>query len=246
MTLILRTIMMMRFQHNQWLSSFATQFLATLCCITLTLTSVPARAEVAYVSDVLYVPLHSGPSTKNRIVHRGIKTGSKLEVLDHDKDAKFTKVKTVKGTEGWIQDQFISRDKIARHLLAEAQAIIDRQKNQLEQASKGYAEASGTKKDLQNQIAALSTKNQTISTELAKIRQISSNAIKLDKNNRELLQRNETLKLKIDELESENNRLADKSSQQWFLKGAFAVLLGVVIATLIPLLRPKQKRSDWA
>ena len=77
-------------------------------------------SDTRYVADVFYVPLHSGNSTKHRIVHRGIKTGTKLTLLQADEQAGLSKVRTPGGTEGWIQNQFLSPTPIARILLADA------------------------------------------------------------------------------------------------------------------------------
>ncbi|MBT8149487.1 MAG: hypothetical protein KJO24_06115, partial [Gammaproteobacteria bacterium] len=70
------------------------------CLISLSLCSINgAHAQSqGYVADVFYVPLHSGKSTKHRIVHRGLKTGTPLTILEADDEAGFTRVRTNGGT----------------------------------------------------------------------------------------------------------------------------------------------------
>ena len=80
---------------------------------------------------------------------------------------------------------------------------------------------------------------------LASIKKISSNAINLDINNRELLQKNELLKVEIAELQTENARLADKSNRDWFIRGALAVAIGALLAVILPKFKPKSRNSEW-
>ncbi|NNL57147.1 MAG: TIGR04211 family SH3 domain-containing protein, partial [Pseudomonadales bacterium] len=79
----------------------------------------------------------------------------------------------------------------------------------------------------------------------ASIKKISSNAISLDINNRELLQKNEMLKVQIAELQAENARLSDKSNKDWFIRGALAVAIGALLAVILPRFKPKPKNSEW-
>ena len=105
-------------------------------------TSLHAESQ-GYVADVFYVPLHSGASTKHRIVHRGLKTGTSLTILQTDDKAGFTQVRTQSGIEGWIQNQFISNTPIARTLLKQAQQ---------------------QRSELQSQLSSISATNESVST----------------------------------------------------------------------------------
>ena len=103
-----------------------------LCTLLLTQTAaINAAEETRYISDVFYVPLHSGNSAKHRIVHRGLKTGTRLTLLETDDNAGFSRVITANGTEGWIQNQFLSSSPIARLRLADAQNKQQQLQNQL-------------------------------------------------------------------------------------------------------------------
>ncbi|MBT8139880.1 MAG: TIGR04211 family SH3 domain-containing protein [Gammaproteobacteria bacterium] len=206
-----------------------------------------AKAQgTGYVADVFYVPLHSGKSTKHRIVHRGIKTGTQLTVLEADADAGFTKVRTKGGTEGWIQNQYLSTTPIARIQLAAERAKrreLQQRLNAISSENKSVSEANN---DARKQLQSLSKQNQSLSSELASIKKISSNAVNLDISNRELLQKNEMLKVSIAELQAENSRLSDKSNKDWFMRGALAVAIGALLAVILPRFKPKSRNSEWA
>jgi SH3 domain protein len=224
------------------------RFIAGIIIATLGIISVNhaiAASEKRYVSDVLYVPLHSGKSSKNRIVHRGLKSGTELTLLDYDKKAGFSKVRTANGTEGWMQNQFLSNSPVARQLLTREQQTNASLREQLRSTSSDKKSIGQAHGELKQQVKALSAKNQQLTNELASIKKISSNAVNLDRNNRELLQNNEMLKIEIAELQSDNARLSDKSDKEWFVRGAFAVALGALLAFILPKFKPRPKHSEW-
>lgn len=228
------------------MSANAIQLILLILLATLSL-SAPLRAaeQVGYVSDIFYVPLHSGKSTKHRIVHRGLKTGTKLTILKVDETAGFSQVRTRSGTEGWIQNQYLSNQPIARILLKnEQQRRMELQEklNALSSDNRSINQAHG---EIKQQVQSLSRQNQSLTSELASIKKISSNAINLDINNRELLQKNEMLKIEIAELQAENARLSDKSNKDWFVRGALAVAIGALLAVILPRFKPKPKSSEW-
>ena len=219
-----------------------------VCALLWVLCLAPAvnAATTSYVSDVFYVPLHSGNSSKHRIVHRGLRSGTELTVLDVDEKAGFSKVKTASGTTGWIQNQYLSAQPIARLQLREERARLQQMSERLEQAQSQQSGFSKDNTELRQQVQNLSRQNQSLTSELASIKKISANAITLDRNHRELLEKNEMLKIDIAELQADNARLADKSDKEWFIRGSFAVILGALLAIILPKLRPKPRSSEWA
>lgn len=217
--------------------------------IFLAAVALPLQVTAAstyYVADQFYVPLRSGPSSQHRIIDSSLRTGTALTFLENDTKAGYSKVITPKGKEGWIENQYISAQPIARILLKREREQTAKLREQLAQLSDKSNAATNTSKDLKGKVNALSGENEKISTELANLKRISSNAINLDISNRELLQTNEMLKIEISELQSENDRLANKSEKEWFLRGAFAVLIGVLLTIVIPLLKPKAKSNEWS
>ena len=218
-----------------------------LLAVAIALAPAPIIAETtSYVSDVFYVPLHSGNSSKHRIVHRGLRSGTALTVLDVDEKAGFSKVRTEGGTTGWIQNQYLSAQPIARLQLREERARLQQMSDRLEQAQGKQSAFSKDNNELSQQVQNLSRQNQSLTSELASIKKISANAIALDRNHRELLEKNEMLKIEIAELQADNARLADKSDKEWFIRGSFAVILGALLAIILPRLRPKPRSSEWA
>ncbi len=204
-----------------------------------------AEEKTVYISDVFYVPLHSGKSTKHRIIHRGLKSGYQLTLLKVDEKAGFSHVRTAKGTEGWIQNQFLSSTPIARILLNKSQQRQRQLEAKLTSLQTSNTTISKTSNDTQQQLKRITRKNQTLTSELASIKKISANAIVLDSNNRDLLQKNEMLKIEIAELQADNARLGDKSDKAWFVRGIMAVFMGALLSVLLPRLKPKPRSREW-
>lgn len=221
-------------------------FLSCSCLlIALLAPTVLFAQEVRYVSDQFFVPLRSGPSSKHRIIDSSIKTGTKLTFLEKETGTGYSKVITPKGREGWIEDQYLSAQPIARILLENERARSEDLQKQLDAWKKESQDSSSQSGELQRKVSALSADNQKLSNELANLKRISSNAVNLDISNRDLLKVNEMLKIEKSELQSVNDRLESKSDKEWFLRGAFAVLIGVMLTIVIPLLKPTAKSTEW-
>ena len=60
-------------------------------------------AETVYIRDTIYVPLRGGQSSEHRILHKGIASGTALELLEVNDDTGFSQVRTASGMQGWIQ-----------------------------------------------------------------------------------------------------------------------------------------------
>ena len=61
------------------------------------------QPRVRYVSDEFFVPLRETPCARCKIIHRGIKSGTKIELLDNLDG--WGLVSTAKGYKGWMPEQ---------------------------------------------------------------------------------------------------------------------------------------------
>ena len=206
------------------------------------LVANPARAETAYISDKLTVPVRSGPSNANRILHRGLPSGTRLEILNRDSDSGFVQIRTAGGTEGWLPAQYLVNEPIARDQLAAANQrirdltqTIDAQKKQLGELDSGKSAADQSNGQLRRQVEELQT-------ELAEIRRISAGAIAQNETNRELVALNERLRTEVDELVVSISALEDNVQERWLLIGGGLVLAGLVLGAAI---KARPRRSAW-
>lgn len=202
-----------------------------------------ARAETAYISDQLTVPLRSGPSNANRILHRGLPSGTRLEVLARDPDSGFVQIRTDRGTEGWLPAQYLVSEPIARDRLVaasrrieELSATIAEQRQQLDALTSG-------KNASDQSVSRLTSRVKELEQELAEIKRISAGAIAQNETNKELTALNERLRAEVDELVATIAALEDNVQERWLLIGGALVLIGLVLGVAI---KARPRRSAWS
>jgi len=219
------------------------KYLLTL--LLLTASCQVLSEEIRYIRDELYVPLRSGQSPQHRIVHKGLISGTKLTILETSADGDYSRVRTRKGTEGWIQTQYLSPEPAAKNVLKIANANLAKLQQENIELKQQLKQLGSKDRETQNVLSELEASNQKMAKELADIKAISADAIQLNEDNHRLLESNQILKNEIDILSTDNKRLTDNKENDAFLNGAFAVLIGVMLTLLIPRAWPK-KSTDWA
>lgn len=208
--------------------------------------AVQAR-DIRYVSDKQYIPLRSGAGNEYRIVHRGIPSGTKLEVARVSGDGVWAEITTERGTTGWIRTQYLMKELPAQNQVDEAVARAEQLAEKNAALTAQLEQLQGERGELLDKVTETDTQLGSVSEELAQLKQISGKAVQLDVDNRRLVVETETLRSEVETLESENQRLQDKLRSEDFMNGALAVLLGVIITLVVPRLWPKRRRSSsWA
>ncbi|MBT5105216.1 MAG: TIGR04211 family SH3 domain-containing protein, partial [Porticoccaceae bacterium] len=82
-------------------------------------------------------------------------------------------------------------------------------------------------------------------TELAEIREISSDAIALSEQNQQLVKNNHMLQRENDSLKANVDDLQKDQRNESFLYGGLTVFLGAILVILIPKLRGRKRFSEW-
>lgn len=199
-----------------------------------------------YIDDTLLVPVRSGESTSYRIVHKGIPSGTRVEVLEHNKESGYSKITTAGGTEGYLPTRYLSAEPIAKIKLEQSNKALAKLKQDHENLQQSYNELKSEhqtlSKDYKNTEQSLDKNVQ----ELSHIRTVSANALNLDQRNRELREENEQLRNELELLQTDNSRLKEKAESNMMLVGGALVLLGVILALLIPMIKPTKKNDSWA
>jgi len=202
----------------------------------------PAYAQTAYISDNLTVPLRSGPSNANRILHRGLPSGTQLEILARDEDSGFVQIRTTRGTEGWLPEQYlldepIARDRlvIANRRISELSGTVEQQRTQLGSLNQEKGQADQSNTSLQRQV-------KTLERDLAELKRVSAGAIELNKNNERLNVLNERLRIEVDDRVNEVSNLENNAQQRWLMIGGGLVLVGLILGVII---KSRPRRSAW-
>lgn len=217
--------------------------LSTAACLNF---STSAAAVTGYIIDEIYVPLRAGQGNQYKILNKGLRSSTALTILEEPEGSEWMLVETQGGVQGWIRSQYIVKQPTAELKLAEFTRKLA-EKNDL------YADTKTDLQSLQEEKTALeeelkNTKAMLASTteELDSLKQISGDAVALHERHQTFMQKYEVLKTELDIKISENERLRKDDRRSWFMYGAGAVGLGVLLTLIIPVLRPKKKYSEWA
>ena len=200
-------------------------------------------AETRYISDVLHVPLRSGPSSEHRILHWGLRSGTALEVLGEDESAKFTQVRTGDGTEGWVPSQYLVNEPIAQDRLEAAEAQIERLEGMVgDDVSTLAAQLEQARKEAASNAEAAAT-ILGLESELAQVRHVSASAIATQQENVELAETNAELRRALDDLRAQAEQREGRFELGWMLAGGGLVLVGFLIGAWVA--SRSRRRSSW-
>ncbi|WP_330924768.1 TIGR04211 family SH3 domain-containing protein [Candidatus Sororendozoicomonas aggregata] len=218
-------------------------------CITL-LTSgffaLCVYAESRYVTDIIYIPMRSGPGSQYRIIHQGIKTGTELKVLEADAGNNYSKVVTPDGLEGYIRTQYMQNNPPARQQLPALEAAANKAASDKTLIVAELEQAKMDQETLAEKLREVTGNLEQKNMELKRITTISADTLVIDQRNKNLVEENLQLKNRVQLLETDNKQLISDSRVKWFIYGGGTVVIGVLLGLLLPRLRIRKKpASDW-
>ncbi len=204
-----------------------------------------AQARTVYVDDQLYLPVRSGPGSQYRIIENAVPSGTALEVLEGENE-NYTRVRTPKGNDGWVSTQYLSDTPIARDLLQRATRNLESARSELNQTREQLNEVTAERDELRNSETSLSGRTEQLQQELSRIKEVAADSLNLQQRNGELREENQKLRNDLEVLTAENERLEASKESDFMLLGAALVLGGVLLALIIPMLKPTRKTDNWA
>ena len=195
-----------------------------IAALSLTL-SMNLFAATRYVSDDIFIYMHSGPSLDYRIIGT-IKVGAPVTTLQYNGKTKFMQVKTAKGKTGWVKSKELQEELPANILLPEV-------KKQLQEA--------------QTKLANIAQENEKTQQENAQSMTEKENLIaKLQNEKKSLQQSIEELKARNLELDLLQDTKDERIKMEWMMYGGSVLFFGLLLGLIIPFLpRRKKRRSDW-
>ena len=199
--------------------------------------------EFQYVSDQLIITLRTGQGSSYQIL-KTLPSGTRLEILEMT-DTGYANVRTEDGTEGWIRSQYLIKEPIARLKLERAENRVERLKTQNKKLKEELGTLRKDKSALDKERTGLLKKTKDAESELARLSQVAAKPILLDKENRDLQQKNVALEKKLQILSQENQVLKDRSQREWFIAGAGVLFGGIILGLIVPKVRWK-KKSSWS
>lgn len=218
---------------------------AAIIVATLTVAGM-AHAQTRYITDVTYVPIRSGPGNQFRILHHGLKSGTRMTLLETPADSDWSKVKTSGGIEGWVRTQYLISDPTAQQQLNETRSELNATRQEVTRLTGELSALQSEHTTLNNQAIQLTQERDQCAEELRELKTLSADAVNLNQRYQDLLAKHEMMNTEFDAVRAENDRLrSDKTISQW-LFGAGLLFAGMILMIILPRLKPKKRHSDWA
>lgn len=225
-----------------------TLILLTALCLWAALGATPVLAQDRFISDVLFVPLRSGMGNQYRIVHRGLRSGAPLELIreaEADDGETWSLVRTTDGEEGWVRNQFLVSEPTASIQLTSVERRAEnlaQEKSQLDQRAK---QMSSENARLQETLETLRAEHQNLQTEYEELEAVSSSAVNLHEQHRELNEAYQLLQTRADVLQAENEMLKRESRYYDWLFGGAILFSGVILSFILQAIGKSRRKSEW-
>lgn len=232
---------------NRW--HFTLPVSSFFACITLLaslLFSSQSYAKTVYISDILYVPLRSGAGNQFRIINSSLKSGTPLTHIEDSENGEWALVRIGNGTEGWIRSQYLVNEEPARDKLAKAQSDLAKLKAKNAAIEKESQLLKQENRTLKTSASSAMQEQTNAQSELERITALSADAINLEKRYQDLLEKHQLLKTERDSLEAENEQLINSQELNYMFYGAGLIILGMLLAVILPMIKRKKGYSDWA
>ncbi len=202
-----------------------------------------AGAQSAWVTDQFEITLRTGPSTSNAI-RRSLNSGTRLEILERDADAGYTRVRTTGGTEGWVISRYLMDEPSAREQLAELTTQLSSAADQGSSLASQLQSIRGQYREAEQTIGRLEREKQGLQDELDEIRRTAANVLAINNQNQTLQENLTNAEINIDRLSEEVQSLTSASGRNWFIAGALVLFGGVILGLILPRIR-WQRRSRY-
>ena len=211
--------------------------------LSLVLFAATAIAETRYVTDQFKITLRSGQSSTHKIL-RMLSSGTPLQVMGPDTDEGYTKVQTKEGMEGWVLTRQLDNTPSARDRIGSIEKKLGTLEEENQSLRSQLAELRTARSDLAKQHEALETAKADTDRELESIRRTAADAVRIANERKALTEKVSDLEFQLNDMRQENHDLKSNTAQEWFIKGAGVILLGIILGLILPRIRLR-RRSNW-
>ena len=202
-----------------------------------------AFAQSAWVTDQFEITLRTGPSTSNAI-RLSLSSGTRLEILEENGEAGYTRVRTSGGTEGWVLTRYLMNEPSAREQLTDLTTQLSSASDEGATLATQLNSIRGEYREAEQQIGRLEREKEVLQSELDEIRRTAANVLAIDSQNDELQEKLTNAEIDIDRLNEEVRALTGQSTRSWFITGAAVLVGGIILGLILPRLR-WQRRSRY-
>ncbi|MGY5450573.1 TIGR04211 family SH3 domain-containing protein [Agarivorans sp. MS3-6] len=182
----------------------------------------PVIAQTRYISDDLFIFLHSGPSNQFRILG-SVNAGTKINQVDYNAENKYAKVVLENGREGWVEAKYLNRTPGLAAQLQQVKTQLETSENQ-------------RKQQLEDSGNATAEQSAQIEAQAVQIEQLQVTNDQLNEQLNQISEQNSSLQHELD--------TKDEAVQmQWFMRGGAVAGIGLLLGVLLPMI-PRRKKRD--
>lgn len=203
-----------------------------------------SEGEIRYVTDMVRTPVRSGAGADYRILNRGLPSGTAVTYFSTSEDGVWAEIETTGGTRGWLRAQYLQTEVPIANRFSEIEQALATATERAELAEGRLRETEELAANSDEATARLTRDLVATEEELNNIKRISANAIELDRMNQSMAMELEEIKARVDIVKLENARLEERANSNRLLQGIFAVIVGVIIALVVPRFTGKRRRFD--
>lgn len=204
--------------------------------ICLFLCSIPAQADIKYISDTVKTALRTGPGAGHQVIAM-LQSGEKVEVVSSENE--WTEVRLVNGKHGWVLSSLLSSAKPKILLLEQTttrnQALI----SQVSDLTNKNNELKESIKTFDNEQAQLKKKLQETVRSYEKLQQESKEFIELQAKYKKTTLELESYARKVSELEEQIEKIKSDQKLKWFLIGAGVLFTGFLLGIIARRQKPR-------
>ncbi|MEM1263329.1 MAG: TIGR04211 family SH3 domain-containing protein [Pseudomonadota bacterium] len=209
------------------------RYVLAMASLWILVAASDAFAQTRYVTDDFEVMMRRGPTLQNAIT-RVLTSGTAVEELERDEETGYSHVRTSGGTEGYVLTRFLMNEPAAREQLAALTARVEALRGQSGDQGRELDDLKQQEAANRQQIRRLETENADLKRELAEIRRVSAETLRINAENTRLRESLSEADISLATLEQENDRLARRREQNWFLIGAAVLALGIILGIIAP------------
>lgn len=208
------------------------------------LASGSLHAATGWIGDDLYVPVRSGAGTGFKILHRGLKTGTSVEILEMEEGNDWAKIRYGE-VEGYVNSRYLNRTPTAGIKLERLEAKYAQLRTQFNDSQSQLREVTEQRDKLSGENKQLDSSLSSRQKELSNLKDVAADPIRLDQANRKLNEELVTLRTQLDTTQAENTMLrSDNTSSQWLI-GCLILFAGSLVGWLLKG-RSGKRNSSWA
>lgn len=225
------------------MKNYASFYSITVVLIITLFNAPTVFAKTRYVTDSFEIMMRTGPGVKNKIV-KALKSGTKIEVLKEDAGNGHSQVQTQKGEIGYVLTRFLSADESARNRVVYLEGLLKALKSKPQDVQALMVKSQEENQILIKENTSLTTQLKAAEGELARIKEISSDAVEIASENTRLKAEEQQLHLQLDDFRIQNQTLKDNANHVRNLTMSGILLLGLFLGWVLSR-SGKQRRSSW-